>query len=232
MTPSLRARVGAEVVGTALLVAIGTGTVVAAARLGGIPLWSLALAWGVAVLVPVLLFVRVSGSHLNPAVTLALAASGRIAWTETPLYVGSQCLGAFLGSGVVLATLGGGAHLGANVPNAGGVARTFAGELGFTALLAASVFYLADRGEGRLRWRLTLPPAAVGLATYLLVPWAGSCSLNPARTIAPAVLSGTYLDVWAYLAAAPLGVLLVAALWRPRSVDLADRGAGRPTATQ
>jgi glycerol uptake facilitator-like aquaporin len=232
VTPSAAARGAAELVGTALLVALGTGTVVGAARIGGIP-WSLmALAWTIAVLVPILLFVRVSGSHLNPAVTLALAASGRIAWRETPLYLGSQLVGAFIGSGVVLATLGHGAHLGANVPGPGDVARSFVGEFAFTALLVASVFVLADRGEGRGRWRLVLPPAVVGLATFVLGQWTGTCSLNPARTLAPAVLSGTFLDLWVYLVAVPLGSLAVAVLWKPRSVDLEDRGPGRSSAAR
>ena len=96
----------------------------------------------------------------------------------------------------------------------------------FTALLVASVFALADRGEGRFRWRLGLPPFAVGLSTYVIGPWSGS-SLNPARTLAPAVVAGVYTDVWVYLVAVPLGALIVGALWKPRSVDRLDRGPGR-----
>ena len=232
MAPTAAARGSAEVLGTALLVAIGTGTVVGAARFGGIPWPLMALAWTVAVLVPVVLFVRLSGAHLNPAVTVALAASGRIGWREVPLYVGGQVAGAFLGTGIVLATLGGGAHLGANLPAPGAVGRSFVGEVAFTALLVASVFVLADFGEGRGRWRLILPPAVVGLATGVLGPWTGTCSLNPARALAPAVVSGTYTDLWIYLVAVPLGALVAAAVARPRSVDLEDRGPGRRVASR
>ena len=145
MTPTAAARCGAEFVGTALLVAIGTGTVVGAARIGGIPWTLMALAWMVAVLVPILLFVQVSGAHLNPAVTIALAASGRIGWRETPLYLTGQVAGAFLGSGVVLATLGAGAHLGSNLPAAGDLGRSFVGEFGFTALLPGTTAARAAR---------------------------------------------------------------------------------------
>lgn len=211
-------RWAAEVAGTALLVGIGTGTIVAAGRAGGLPQWTLAVAWFVAVLVPVVLFVRISGAHLNPAVTLALASSGRLAWTEAPGYWAAQFAGGFLASGVVLGTLGTGSHLGATVPANGDVARAFLAEAAFTALLIASVFALADRGEGRVRWRLLLPPASVGLSTYLIGPWSGS-SLNPARTIAPAVLSGTYTDLWTYLVAVPLAALVVATVWRTRVRD-------------
>jgi glycerol uptake facilitator-like aquaporin len=220
-------RAASEAAGTALLVGIGTGTIVVADRIGGIPQWTMAGAWFFAVLIPIALFIRLSGAHLNPVITLALAATGRIAWREVPPYALGQISGAFLGSAFVLGTLGNVAHLGATVPAQGNVVRAFPAELVFTAALVAAVFALADLGEGRGRWRLLLPPAAVGLSTYVIGPWTGS-SLNPARTLAPAILSATYTDLWVYLTAVPLGALLVAALWRPRAVDRLDRGPGRP----
>jgi glycerol uptake facilitator-like aquaporin len=220
----------AEVAGTALLVGIGTGTIVAAGNAGGTPQWLMAIAWFAAVFVPIALFIRVSGAHLNPAVTLALAASGRVAWEEAPPYWISQFVGAFAASFAVLATLGGGSHLGATLVANGDIVRAFVGEAGFTALLVASVFVLSDRGQGKWRWRILLPPGAVGISTYVIGPWTGS-SLNPARTIAPALLAGAYTDLWVYLTAVPLAAVTVALLWRPRSVDLADRGMGRIDST-
>jgi aquaporin NIP len=226
LNPALWRRSLAEVAGTALLVGIGTGTIVGTSATPGFPPWALAFAWFVAVAVPIVLFVSISGAHLNPAVSLALASSGRISWREVPAYWAGQLVGAFLGSGTVLLVLGSGAHLGATVPADGNVVRALLGEAGFTALLVGAVFYLADAGEGLLRWRLLLPPAAVGVSTYVIGPWTGS-SLNPARTIAPAVLSGTYTDLWVYLVAVPLAAVAVALAWKPRSVDIEDRGPGR-----
>ncbi|HLY77597.1 MAG TPA: MIP/aquaporin family protein, partial [Thermoplasmata archaeon] len=226
VTGSVLGRLVAEAAGTALLVGIGTGSIVLSARVGGLPLLVLTGAWFLAVLIPILLFVRRSGAHLNPVVTLALAVSGRIGWREVPPYFLGQFAGAFLGSAVVLVTLGNGAHLGATVPSQGNILRAFPSELAFTAALVTAVFLLSDRGEGRGRWRILLPPTVVAFATYLIGPWTGS-SLNPARTLAPAILSATYTDLWVYLTAVPLGALLVAALWRPRSVDRLDRGPGR-----
>jgi glycerol uptake facilitator-like aquaporin len=159
-------------------------------------------------------------------VTLALAASGRVAWREVPPYVASQLVGAFLGSATVATLVGTGAHLGATVPTPPNLVVIFAGEMVFTGLLIAAVFWLSDRGEGRWRWRLTLPPIAVALSTLVIGPLTGS-SLNPARSIAPAVLSGTYTDLWAYLIAVLAAAVLVAAAWRPKSVDRFDRGPGR-----
>ncbi len=219
-------RWAAEAAGTGLLVGIGTGTIVAAGKIGGIPQWLMGIAWFLAVFIPVALFISISGAHLNPVVTLALAFSGRVAWRTVPEYWAAQFVGAFLGSGFVLASLGRGSHLGATFPMQGGLPLDFLGEAGFTGLLIAAVFDLADRGEGRARWRLVLPALVVGVSTFLIGPLTGS-SLNPARTIAPAVMSGTFTDLWLYLTAAPLAAVAVAAFWRPRSVDIADRGPGR-----
>jgi aquaporin NIP len=223
---SIVRRAAAETGGTALLVGIGTGAIVLNARFGGFTSLALAVAWFLAVLVPIVLFIRVSGAHLNPAVTLALAASGRISWREVPPYVLGQFSGAFLASLFILEILGDVGHLGVTVPAQGDVLRAFPAEFAFAAALVAAVFVLSDRGEGRGQWRLLLPPTVVALSTYIIGPWTGS-SLNPARSLAPAILSGTYTDLWVYLTAIPLGALLVAALWRPRSVDRLDRGPGR-----
>lgn len=228
MRGSLLARAASEAAGTALLVGIGTGTIVLATRLGGIPSGEMAVAWFVAVLLPIVLFVQISGAHLNPVVTFALAASGRIAGREAPAYVLGQLGGALAASVAVLVLFGDHAHLGATLPAGGAVGRAFAGEFVFTAALVAAVFVLADRGEGRGRWRLALPPTVVGISTYVIGPWSGS-SLNPARTLGPAIVSGTYTDLWVYLSAVPLAAAFVAAAWRPRSVDRLDRGPGRLT---
>ncbi|MCI4326703.1 MAG: aquaporin family protein [Thermoplasmata archaeon] len=209
----------------------GTGTIVVASRFGGIPQWEMAIAWFLAVLLPIVFFIQLSGAHLNPIVSLALAASGRIAWREVPPYVLGQLAGAFVGSAVVLVLFGDYSHLGATVPAQGNVLLAFPAEFGFTGILVAAVFVLADLGEGMGRWRILLPPSAVGLSTYVIGPWTGS-SLNPARTLAPAILSGTYTDLWVYMTAVPLGALFVAALWRPRSVDRLDRGPGRLETTR
>ena len=226
MKASVLSVIAAEVGGTALLVGIGTGSIVWGARIGGVSQWVLAVAWFGAVLIPILLFIQASGAHLNPAVTLALASSGRISWRETPAYVLGQFAGAFLGSAVVWAVLGNAAHLGATVPADGNVVIAFALEVAFTAALVAGVFTLSDLGEGRGRWRVLLPPGVVGVSTFLIGPLTGS-SLNPARTVAPAVLSGTFTDIWVYLIAVPLAALVVAAVWKPRAVDRLDRGPGR-----
>jgi aquaporin NIP len=231
VTNSLLRRCAAEAGGTGLLVGIGTGAIVLGARGAWVPLPLLAVAWGLAVLVPILLFVRISGAHLNPAVSLALAASGRIAWRELLPYIVSQVVGAFAASLLLLLAFGDSGHLGATVPAGGQVVRALLAEFAFTSLLIGTVFLLADRGAGRFRWRLGLPPLAVAISTYVIGPWTGS-SLNPARTLAPAVVAGVYTDLWVYFIAVPAAALVVALAWRPRSVDRLDRGPGRSNSAQ
>jgi aquaporin NIP len=216
----------AEGLGTALLVGLGTAAIVASVRVGFLSIWLIALAWFFAVTLPILLFVRTSGAHLNPAVTLALAASGRIGWEEVAPYVASQIAGAFLGSASVLLLLGDYGSLGATVPFHGDLGLVFLGEALFTAVLVSAVFFLADRGAQHPRFFLLLPGLVVFVSTVVIGPLSGS-SLNPARTIAPGVLSGNLTDIWLYLIAVPFGSLVVAGIWKPRAVDRLERGPGR-----
>lgn len=218
----------AEALGTALLVGIGTGAIVAGAREGGISQALLAFCWFLAVTIPVVLLVHRSGAHLNPAVTLSLAITRRIDPREGLGYVPAQLAGAFAGSGAVLFLLGNFAHLGATLPANGELAWAMVGEGFFTGVLVATVFFLSDYGFGRMRWRLLLPGIVVGISTYVIGPVSGS-SLNPARSIAPAVLSSTYTDLGFYVLVALLAASAVAVAWRPRSVDRLDRGLGRET---
>jgi aquaporin NIP len=208
---SLAVRCLGEVAGTALLVGIGTGSIVAAARVGGL-LWTLPIAWFFAVTVPVLLFAHSTGAHFNPAVTLGLTLGGHFPKREAPAYAAAQMLGAFGGSLGVLFLLGREASLGSTVPAAPSLLPiVFVGEAAFTFLLVLAVLGLARSDLRRLDLRLLLPGAVVGLSTLLIGPISGS-SLNPARTLAPAILSGTYQDLWLYLIAVPLGALLAVPL--------------------
>ncbi|MCI4340340.1 MAG: aquaporin family protein [Thermoplasmata archaeon] len=213
-SPAVRI-ITAELAGTAVLVALGTGTIVEGDRAGSLPVSLLAFGWFLAVLVPVLLFARASGAHLNPAVTTALAASGRVRWAEVPFYLAGQLVGAFAGSAIVLLALGRGVRLGANAPAPGYLDGVLPAEIVGTALLVLTVFLIADRGEGARRWRLLLPAIAVGGLTYLAGPYTG-ISLNPARSLAPAILSGELGDLWMYLIGPVVGGLLVAVAWPAR----------------
>lgn len=225
MTRPLLVRCAAEVAGTALLVGIGTGAIVAGANAGGVPQWILAIAWFFAVLVPVLAFARLSGSHINPVVTLALVSSRRFPAGEAPPYVAAQVGGAFLGSALVGLLLGTAAHLGATTPHGIGLVEVFLLEFGFTLSLVLVVLYLTRPGARVPLWEAVLPALVVGVSTELIGPLTGS-SLNPARTLAPAVLSHTYTAIAIYFLAAVVaslvGVALVALVAPQPSTTVVD----------
>jgi len=175
----------------------------------------LAVAWFAAVAIPVLALARLSGAHINPAVTLGLVVARRFDPRELVPYVGAQLSGAFAGSALVGLTIGTAAHWGATIPHTPDLGLVAVMEFGFTVALVLSVLYLTTRGKKPSNLELLLPAAVVGLSTYLIGPWTGS-SLNPARTLAPAVLSGDYLGIWVYLLAVPAAAL-VTALAVPRT---------------
>jgi aquaporin Z len=177
------------------------------------PLPVLASMWAIAVAVPVLAFARTSGGHLNPGVTISLALGERFPSYEVAPYVGAQFAGAGVGSLAVLVLLGNRAELGATVPAPGNLWVPFLGEVLFTFLLLASVFYLVTRPRAPTLPELLLPALVVGVSTYVIGPLSGS-SLNLARTVAPALLSGAYTDLWLYLIAVPAGGTLTAVIYR------------------
>lgn len=92
----------AELVGTLLLILLGDGVVanVVLKKSGGsgAGLIVIAIGWAFAVGIPALIFGSYSGAHFNPALTIALAVIGKVAWAQVPIYLAGQCIGAFLGA--------------------------------------------------------------------------------------------------------------------------------------
>jgi glycerol uptake facilitator-like aquaporin len=219
VTRALAPRVVAELLGTATLVAIGTGTIVTGAATGTLSDGTLALGWFLAVALPLVVAAPISGGHLNPAVTALLTLRGRFPAREVPGYLAAQLVGAFLGSALVELALGNGAHLGAALPPHGDLVGAFGGELLGSLALLVTVVYLDSRGRRPTGLELLLPAIAVGGATFLFgLRW--GLSLNPFRTLAPAVLSGAYAGFWvffltAFVAAVGLAALLRVAVPRP-----------------
>lgn len=96
----------AELVGTALLILLGNGVVanvlLERSNMKGGGSVQITLGWGLAVMIPAFLFGASSGAHFNPALTVALAAEGTVAWARVPVYAAGQMIGAFLGAALVL----------------------------------------------------------------------------------------------------------------------------------
>lgn len=226
-TPTAIPRVGgtlfgalvAEVIGTFILVFFGAGTVVAlSSPAGGLeeapPLGVLAigLAFGFAVLVAVYAFGHVSGAHINPTVTVGLAAVGKFPWRTVPGYLVAQFAGAILASLALWVIFGGAARqaplfLGATAPGEYGPWVAFFTEVILGFLLVVVV--LATATDERAI------PAGAGLAIGLTIG-AGILvtldvsggSFNAARSLGPMIVAGQFPAWWVYLIAPALGGVL------------------------
>lgn len=193
MKSSLVRRSLAELVGTALLVLIGPGSVVAALTLGGgtldyAGLGFIALAFGIVVAVVVYGFGPVSGAHINPAVTLSLAVTRRFPWAEVVPYLIAQLLGATVGAALLVAAFGTDAvdlGLGATWL-ADGVSywQGMVAEALGTFVLLFAIMALAVDARAPLGWAGLMIGLAVAGAILLIGPLTGG-SLNPARTFGP-----------------------------------------------
>ena len=186
-------RLAAEFVGTALLVLFGPGAVVAALTMGDgaltfADLGMVALAFAVVVALVIYIFGPVSGAHINPAVTIALAVTGRFRWVEVGPYVGAQLVGAFAGGLLVVATFGmsavdlgmGATALAEGVPAWQGIVAEALG----TFILLLAIMALAVDPRAPAGWAGLMIGLAVALEILLIGPLTGG-SVNPARTFGP-----------------------------------------------
>ena len=197
----------AEFLGTFALVFAGTGAIVINhASNGAITHAGIALTFGLIVLAMIYALGDVSGAHLNPAVTTGFAAAGRFAWRSVPGYVSAQLLGAFLASGLLRLLFPSDPTLGATLP-AGAPMQSFVLELVLTFLL---MFVILSVSTGAKEKGITAG-IAIGAVIALEAMFAGpicGASMNPARSLAPAVVSGHLEHLWIYFAGPVLGALL------------------------
>ena len=220
-------RHAAEFIGTFALVFAGTGAlVVNQTSNGAISHVGIALTFGLVVLAMIYAVGDISGAHLNPAVTLGFCAARRMPWADALPYIASQCLGAFAASGVLRGLFPQmPAHLGATLPT-GTVAQAFVFEVIMTLLL---MFVILRVSTGANEKGITAG-IAVGAVITLEALFGGpisGASMNPARSLAPAVVSGQLNSLWIYIAAPILGALLAVPLCRCVCVEEHCCDAGR-----
>jgi aquaporin NIP len=204
---SLRQKVVAEFIGTFALVFAGTGAIVINdVSGGGITHMGIALTFGLVVLAMIYTVGDISGAHLNPAVTVGFWLSGRFAAVNILPFVASQVAGASAASGVLRVLFPTHPNLGSTLP-AGSAGQSFVLELILTFLL---MFVILNVSTGAKEKGITAG-IAVGAVIALEAMFAGKicgASMNPARSLAPAVVSGTLNHLWIYLTAPFAGAAL------------------------
>ncbi len=215
----------AEALGTFTLVLCGCGTALFAPT-GGV--LAVALAYGLTVAAMAFAIGHVSGGHFNPAVTVGLVAGGRFPVAEAPGYVVAQVAGG-VAAAAVLALILSGAPVGPGVPKAAGLAsvvngfggpREYAMRSAFLVeAVIAALLVVVIMGSTSKRAPVGFAPLAIGASIavfHLLAIGLTNCSLNPARSTAPALLVGGKAigDLWLFWLAPLFGAALGGALSR------------------
>lgn len=201
----------AEMIGTFALVFAGAGAVtIDGLTHGGVTHVGVALTFGLVIMSVAYALGDVSGAYINPAVTLAAWAARRLPGRDVVPYLLAQAAGALLGAGALRLLFPASALLGSTMP-AGSESQSFALEALLTLFLAFVVLNVtAGPKESR-----SLAPIAIGGVIALEAAFAGpitGASMNPARSLGPAVVSGHLEHLWLYLAAPTLGALVAVPL--------------------
>lgn len=204
----------AEIIGTFVIVVFATGSVVLDAKyVGTFGLWFVALAPAVAVALMVYSFGKISMAHFNPSVTIGFLVTKHLEKKLLGLYFAAEIIGALLGSLFVRYVIGTQANLGANAPDYHFLIPLIVGvEVLVTALLMAVILTVVHtkglRGFGSMAIG-----AMVGLDIFFFAFVSGA-SMNPARSLAPAMVSGYVNDLWLYLTAPFIGSTIVAVIYK------------------
>jgi len=206
----------AELIGTFVVVVFATGSVVLDAKyVGTFGLWFVALAPAVAVALMVYAFGKVSMAHFNPAVTIGYLVTKHMPKNLLPVYFAAEIIGAFLGSIFVKYVIGIEANLGAIAPDYHfPLPLIFGVEILTTALLMAVILVVVHT-KGLRGFSGIAIGGIIGLDIFFLSFISGA-SMNPARSLAPAIVSGYLNDLWLYWTATFVGSGIVGFIYRKK----------------
>ncbi len=204
MSITLRAA-AAEAVGAFALVFAGCGAIMVDAKSGELGQVGVALSFGLVIMVMIYAVGHVSGAHFNPAVTLAFAVTRHVSWPRVTAYWAAQCVGTIAAAAFLRASLGDVANLGTTQPS-GSLAQSFVWELLMTALLMFVIMAVATDTRAVGEAAAIAVGGTIGLCALFGGPVSGA-SLNPARSLGPALVSGELNALWLYLLAPTLGAV-------------------------
>ncbi|CAN5299055.1 hypothetical protein BH20VER2_BH20VER2_17000 [soil metagenome] len=197
----------AEFFGTYCLVFAGTGAIVINSVSGGvIGHVGIAISFGLVVLAMIYTVGDVSGAHLNPAVTLGFFAAGRLEFARVLPYIAAQVLGALAASVTLRLMFPAQRSLGATIP-AGSALQSFVLEVILTLILMWVILSVSTGAKEKGITAGIAIGAVIALEAMFAGPISGA-SMNPARSLAPALAAGQFQSLWIYLTAPILGALL------------------------
>jgi MIP family channel proteins len=211
MIPLARA-LAAEGIATFALVFAGAGAIMVDAKTGALGHVGVAIAFGLVIMAMVYAVGHVSGAHLNPAVTTAFALTRHFPWARVPAYWAAQVAGALVAATVLRASLGDIADVGATLPS-GSQAQSFVWELVLSAFLMLVIMAVATDTRATGEAAAIAIGGTIGLDAMVGGPISGA-SMNPARSLGPALVSGELHGLWIYLTAPFVGAALGAVAYQ------------------
>jgi aquaporin NIP len=212
MDVRLARMLAAEAIGTFALVFAGAGAIMVDAKTGALGHVGVAISFGLVIMVMIYAVGHISGAHFNPAVTLAFATSRHFPWQRVPRYWSAQLAGATCAALVLRGSLGDVAHVGATSPR-GSDWQAFLWEavLSFFLMFVITAVATDTRAVGEAA--AIAIGATVGLDAMFGGPITGA-SMNPARSLGPAIAAVDFTSIWVYLTAPFVGTVLAAGVYQ------------------
>ncbi|MDX8362792.1 MULTISPECIES: aquaporin [Bacillaceae] len=208
----MRKKLISEYLGTYFLVFAGTGAIIINSITNSLTHIGIAITFGLVVMALIYTFGHVSGAHFNPAVTAAFIVNGDIDLREGLYYIIIQFLAGISASASLLLLFGDVANLGATLPH-GSATQSFLLEIILTFFLMMVIFGSAIHGKAVKSFAGIAIGATVGLEAMFAGPISGA-SMNPARSLGPALISGTFDHLWVYIIATTIGAIAAAVVYK------------------
>ena len=202
----------AEFIGTFALLFCGTGAIIVNEQSNGsLGLIGIALTFGVIISSMIYVFGNISGTHINPSVTIALAIGKLTSLKDASFYIFAQILGAILASVLLKFMFSENLTLGTTTPS-GELLQSFILEFVLTFFLILTILGVTSKKELSSVAGLIIGSVVTGIILFA-GPISGG-SFNPARSLAPAIVSGNLTALWIYITAPTLGAIVAIFVWK------------------